>query len=173
MGGPSLQLISSSISVVLCDAHVRWTCFVHVLRVEPTHVRSDVVRLDSLSTHVDAESVEYATANVVSNSLTALVDVRHVTDPTCVLVGVVEDGVPYDFCMCNPPFFASHEEMGKTHDKAAPPRGVCDVRRGAGVVASGWGNNTALCCRSTRDTGRRWWWRVGRLPSSKRLLLTA
>lgn len=30
----------------------------------------------------------------------------------CVLVGVVQEGETFDFCMCNPPFFESMEEAG-------------------------------------------------------------
>ncbi|XP_054273792.1 U6 small nuclear RNA (adenine-(43)-N(6))-methyltransferase [Macrosteles quadrilineatus] len=63
-----------------------------------------------LATEVDMESVFIAGRNVKKNKLQDLITVRNVKDNQ-MLDGALDDDKTYDFCMCNPPFFSSAEEL--------------------------------------------------------------
>tara|TARA_B110000483_G_C18188058_1_gene539757 strand:- start:134 stop:1231 length:1098 start_codon:yes stop_codon:yes gene_type:complete len=41
------------------------------------------------------------------------IELRHQTDPNCMLKGIIQPGEKYDFVMCNPPFHSSAEEARK------------------------------------------------------------
>ncbi|XP_064613213.1 RNA N6-adenosine-methyltransferase mettl16-like [Liolophura sinensis] len=63
-----------------------------------------------LATEVDEENLVYARQNVEKNRFSEMITVQKVS-PESVLAGVVtETSAPFDFCMCNPPFFADHME---------------------------------------------------------------
>ncbi|GAB5356233.1 hypothetical protein AAMO2058_000273400 [Amorphochlora amoebiformis] len=64
-----------------------------------------------LATDIDTTSLENAQRNINANNLQSRIELRKV-DPSTRLVGVLnaKDG-NFDFCMCNPPFFASPDEM--------------------------------------------------------------
>ena len=60
-----------------------------------------------VATEVAAESVAAARANVERNNLQPSIDVRHVKPGTFLVPNLRDDDGEFDFCMCNPPFFAS------------------------------------------------------------------
>lgn len=62
-----------------------------------------------LATEADQDSFQYAQTNVKKNNLQDLITVTHVTDDS-LLTGHIQNE-DYDFCMCNPPFFASTQEL--------------------------------------------------------------
>lgn len=64
-----------------------------------------------LATDIDAEALQIAKQNVTTNKMQDAIELRHNTNSAHVLKHVItaEDGV-FDFCMCNPPFFATEEE---------------------------------------------------------------
>lgn len=94
-----------------------------------------------LATDIDPTSIQIAKQNVLQNQLESKITVRHVPDPSNVLIGVLDvpdeaersskgngetlessqkpysDG-SFDFTMCNPPFFGSIDE--KVHFPKSP-----------------------------------------------------
>ncbi|KAJ8880520.1 hypothetical protein PR048_016990 [Dryococelus australis] len=92
-----------------------------------------------LATEVDSDSYKYAVENVHRNNLQHLVQVKQ-TDTGVVLQGIVSEGQQYDFCMCNPPFFSSEEELdseSKSRSPARPPPHSCRTGSPSDVVVSG------------------------------------
>ncbi|XP_063222274.1 U6 small nuclear RNA (adenine-(43)-N(6))-methyltransferase [Bacillus rossius redtenbacheri] len=92
-----------------------------------------------LATDMDADSYKCAEENVRINKLEHLVQVKLV-DATVLLKGVVAEGQQYDFCMCNPPFFSSEEELGaetKSRSPARPPPRGARTGSPSDVVVSG------------------------------------
>ncbi|XP_067651109.1 U6 small nuclear RNA (adenine-(43)-N(6))-methyltransferase-like [Haliotis asinina] len=65
-----------------------------------------------LATDIDAQNVFYAKKNVLKNSLTSAITVKKVTEDALITGALLDEDldVTYDFCMCNPPFFADHNE---------------------------------------------------------------
>ncbi|KAJ3641083.1 hypothetical protein Zmor_027604 [Zophobas morio] len=63
-----------------------------------------------LATEIDPESIKFATENVKRNSLQNLVTVIQVKD-TLLNEAVDQHPHEYDFCMCNPPFFSTTQEL--------------------------------------------------------------
>ncbi|RZF33961.1 hypothetical protein LSTR_LSTR012081 [Laodelphax striatellus] len=73
-----------------------------------------------LATEVDGVSIEYANSNVTTNELTDLIKVEQVTSDS-VLLDVIKDKTGhFDFCMCNPPFFSSEDELQCSPARNAP-----------------------------------------------------
>ena len=89
-----------------------------------------------LATDIDEKSLAHAQHNVALNEWQQRIELRRVTDPKKILVGVLRDDETYathayerivatyllilmvvlrsfDFCMCNPPFFADIEETAQ------------------------------------------------------------
>lgn len=60
-----------------------------------------------LATEIDDNSIEFARNNVVANQLEVLIEVQKVTKDAF-FDHITNE---YDFVMCNPPFFASHQEV--------------------------------------------------------------
>lgn len=60
-----------------------------------------------LATEIDIESIKYARKNVSNNNLENLITIIE-GDQETFLKQITGD---YDFCMCNPPFFASTQEL--------------------------------------------------------------
>ncbi|CAG9813635.1 unnamed protein product [Phaedon cochleariae] len=63
-----------------------------------------------VATEVDKESISYARKNIERNNMQDLIEVTEVDKNTFLKI-IAENG-DYDFCMCNPPFFASTQELG-------------------------------------------------------------
>uniref|UniRef100_A0A1B6KEI6 U6 small nuclear RNA (adenine-(43)-N(6))-methyltransferase n=1 Tax=Graphocephala atropunctata TaxID=36148 RepID=A0A1B6KEI6_9HEMI len=74
-----------------------------------------------LGTEVDPESVLIASNNVKRNNLCDKITVRVVPKGT-MLEGALETGSVYDFCLCNPPFFSSTEELVPQNVCRSPSR---------------------------------------------------
>ncbi|KAK5639850.1 hypothetical protein RI129_010661 [Pyrocoelia pectoralis] len=90
-----------------------------------------------LGTDVDAESLEWAQRNIDRNSLGHLIKLKKVSEGT-ILKGAVGDEL--DFCMCNPPFFASSAELNPLHkarriDRPRPRNAFCSST--SEVIAEG------------------------------------
>jgi len=63
-----------------------------------------------LATEADKYSIDYAQKNIEKNGLEGLVGVIGVTTDK-LLTEAVGDDDEFDFCMCNPPFFSSTQEL--------------------------------------------------------------
>lgn len=63
-----------------------------------------------LATEIADDSIESARDNVNRNNLEHLVEVRKVDDEI-VLTKTVKETENFDFCMCNPPFFSTTQEL--------------------------------------------------------------
>ena len=73
-----------------------------------------------IATDVDPESIDFARKNVASNFLESRITVQQVSPGSYlqpVFAGLPAD-VTVDFCMCNPPFFATMEEACGNPSKA-------------------------------------------------------
>uniref|UniRef100_A0A3P8XUW5 U6 small nuclear RNA (adenine-(43)-N(6))-methyltransferase n=1 Tax=Esox lucius TaxID=8010 RepID=A0A3P8XUW5_ESOLU len=81
-----------------------------------------------LATEVDDICFDYATRNVEQNRLSDLIKVVKVPQKTLLMDALKEDlGVVYDFCMCNPPFFANQLEakgVNSRNSRRPPPSSV-------------------------------------------------
>ncbi|KAG5884627.1 hypothetical protein JTB14_023821 [Gonioctena quinquepunctata] len=62
-----------------------------------------------VATEVDGDSISCARQNIEANALQNLIKIVKVEKDT--LLHGVESDEQYDFCMCNPPFFASTQEL--------------------------------------------------------------
>lgn len=71
-----------------------------------------------VATEVAAASVTAARANVERNNLQPLVEVRQVTPGTFLVPNLKPSDGQFDFCMCNPPFFANLVDVRS----CCPPR---------------------------------------------------
>ncbi|XP_061136201.1 RNA N6-adenosine-methyltransferase mettl16 [Syngnathus typhle] len=81
-----------------------------------------------LATEVDDICFDYATRNVKQNHLSDLVKVVKVPQKTLLMDALKEETeIVYDFCMCNPPFFANQLEANGVNSRNArrpPPSSV-------------------------------------------------
>eukprot|EP00914_Ancora_sagittata_P015146 GHVO01029703.1.p1 GENE.GHVO01029703.1~~GHVO01029703.1.p1 ORF type:complete len:213 (-),score=31.03 GHVO01029703.1:504-1142(-) len=59
----------------------------------------------------DEDALRVAKENVTRNQLDGYIDLRVNKDPLTVFEGTIGDKEKYSFCMCNPPFHESIEEM--------------------------------------------------------------
>ncbi|XP_059480387.1 U6 small nuclear RNA (adenine-(43)-N(6))-methyltransferase isoform X2 [Neocloeon triangulifer] len=73
------------------------------------------------ATEIRKESVEVAVKNIKANKLEDCISVVKV-DEEQFLVGVLEVEKTYDFCMCNPPFFACESETDSMSKSRSPHR---------------------------------------------------
>lgn len=81
-----------------------------------------------IATEVDDVCYSYAKKNVEQNNLSALIKVVKVPQKTLLLDALEEESeVIYDFCMCNPPFFANQLEakgVNSRNPRRPPPSSV-------------------------------------------------
>ncbi|KAK5868587.1 hypothetical protein PBY51_009587 [Eleginops maclovinus] len=81
-----------------------------------------------LATEVDDICFDYATKNVEQNSLSDLIKVVKVPQKTLLMDALKEETeIVYDFCMCNPPFFANQLEakgVNSRNSRRPPPSSV-------------------------------------------------
>ncbi|XP_069004106.1 RNA N6-adenosine-methyltransferase mettl16 [Embiotoca jacksoni] len=81
-----------------------------------------------LATEVDDICFDYATKNVEQNKLSDLVKVVKVPQKTLLMDALKEETeIVYDFCMCNPPFFANQLEakgVNSRNSRRPPPSSV-------------------------------------------------
>lgn len=79
-----------------------------------------------LGSDVDQHSLDYARRNVEANGLKDRIKLA-LTTPDSPLIPIDRMGVEeLDFCMCNPPFYSSTEDMNAAYgSKAMPPSAVC------------------------------------------------
>ncbi|CEG70069.1 hypothetical protein RMATCC62417_06028 [Rhizopus microsporus] len=76
-----------------------------------------------LGTDINHRSIEWAQENVRKNGLEDRITIRHNDDPEKILV---IDEEKYTFCMCNPPFYESQEELEQgLANKELEPSAVC------------------------------------------------
>ncbi|XP_067010726.2 U6 small nuclear RNA (adenine-(43)-N(6))-methyltransferase [Anabrus simplex] len=74
-----------------------------------------------LATDVDSEIIAVAQRNVDKNDMAHFITVKAAGGDT-LLKGVLEPDVVYDFCMCNPPFFSSEDELDPVSKSRSPSR---------------------------------------------------
>lgn len=72
------------------------------------------------ATDIDEVSLKIANENIEMNNYKEYITLFHVKDSNLLLDGVLPDDKIYDFCMCNPPFFADEEESIRTN-----PNTIC------------------------------------------------
>ncbi|MEE6468782.1 hypothetical protein FKM82_008379 [Ascaphus truei] len=81
-----------------------------------------------LATEVDDICFNYATKNVERNKLSDLIKVVKVPQKTLLMDALKEESeIIYDFCMCNPPFFANQLEaqgVNSRNPRRPPPSSV-------------------------------------------------
>ncbi|XP_071386471.1 RNA N(6)-adenosine-methyltransferase mettl16-like [Centroberyx affinis] len=81
-----------------------------------------------LATEVDDICFDYATKNVEQNNLSDLIKVVKVPQKTLLMDALKEEtAIVYDFCMCNPPFFANQLEakgVNSRNSRRPPPSSV-------------------------------------------------
>ncbi|CAL8335217.1 unnamed protein product [Boreogadus saida] len=81
-----------------------------------------------LATEVDDICFDYATKNVEQNNLSELIKVVKVPHKTLLMDALKEETtIVYDFCMCNPPFFANQLEAkgeNSRNSRRPPPSSV-------------------------------------------------
>ncbi|XP_029302582.1 RNA N(6)-adenosine-methyltransferase mettl16 isoform X2 [Cottoperca gobio] len=81
-----------------------------------------------LATEVDDICFDYATKNVEQNRLSDLIKVVKVPQKTLLMDALKEETeIVYDFCMCNPPFFANQLEakgVNSRNSRRPPPSSV-------------------------------------------------
>ncbi|XP_063812096.1 RNA N6-adenosine-methyltransferase METTL16 [Pseudophryne corroboree] len=81
-----------------------------------------------LATEVDDICFNYAKKNVEQNNLADLIKVVKVPQKTLLMDALKEEsGIIYDFCMCNPPFFANEMEaqgVNSRNPRRPPPSSV-------------------------------------------------
>ncbi|XP_034557103.1 RNA N6-adenosine-methyltransferase mettl16 isoform X2 [Notolabrus celidotus] len=81
-----------------------------------------------LATEVDDICFDYATKNVEQNNLSDLIRVVKVPQKTLLMDALKEETeIVYDFCMCNPPFFANQLEakgVNSRNSRRPPPSSV-------------------------------------------------
>ncbi|XP_060704195.1 RNA N6-adenosine-methyltransferase mettl16 isoform X2 [Hemiscyllium ocellatum] len=81
-----------------------------------------------LATEVDDMCFNYAKKNVEQNSLSELIKVVKVPQKTLLMDALKEESeIVYDFCMCNPPFFANQLEakgVNSRNPSRPPPSSV-------------------------------------------------
>ncbi|PPQ72405.1 hypothetical protein CVT26_003798 [Gymnopilus dilepis] len=79
---------------------------------------------EMVGTELDDFSYEYALKNVESNNLQSSIRILKASDDKPILFPL--DDQTFDFCMCNPPFYASKEEIERSAEaKELPPNAVC------------------------------------------------
>ncbi|XP_037533404.1 RNA N6-adenosine-methyltransferase mettl16 [Nematolebias whitei] len=81
-----------------------------------------------LATEVDDICFDYAKKNVEQNNMSDLIKVVKVPQKTLLMDALKEETeIVYDFCMCNPPFFANQLEakgVNSRNSRRAPPSSV-------------------------------------------------
>ncbi|KAK3560984.1 hypothetical protein QTP86_023175 [Hemibagrus guttatus] len=80
-----------------------------------------------LATEVDDICYTYAKKNVEQNNMADLIKVVKVPQKTLLMDALKEESIVYDFCMCNPPFFANHLEakgVNSRNSRRPPPSSV-------------------------------------------------
>ncbi|KAK2831384.1 hypothetical protein Q7C36_016470 [Tachysurus vachellii] len=80
-----------------------------------------------LATEVDDICYTYAKKNVEQNNMADLIKVVKVPQKTLLMDALKEESIVYDFCMCNPPFFANHLEakgVNSRNSHRPPPSSV-------------------------------------------------
>ncbi|KAI2656276.1 RNA N6-adenosine-methyltransferase mettl16 [Labeo rohita] len=80
-----------------------------------------------LATEVDDICFNYAKKNVEQNHLAELIKVVKVPQKTLLMDALKDESIVYDFCMCNPPFFANQLEakgVNSRNSRRPPPSSV-------------------------------------------------
>ncbi|KAI4874113.1 hypothetical protein NFI96_028158, partial [Prochilodus magdalenae] len=80
-----------------------------------------------LATEVDDICYNYAKKNVEQNNMADLIKVVKVPQKTLLMDALKEESIIYDFCMCNPPFFANQLEakgVNSRNSRRPPPSSV-------------------------------------------------
>ncbi|XP_066520169.1 RNA N6-adenosine-methyltransferase mettl16 [Hoplias malabaricus] len=80
-----------------------------------------------LATEVDDICYNYAKKNVEQNNLADLIKVVKVPQKTLLMDALKEESIVYDFCMCNPPFFANQLEakgVNSRNSRRPPPSSI-------------------------------------------------
>ncbi|KAM9469091.1 RNA N(6)-adenosine-methyltransferase mettl16 [Clarias gariepinus] len=80
-----------------------------------------------LATEVDDICYDYAKKNVDQNNMADLIKVVKVPQKTLLMDALKDESIVYDFCMCNPPFFANQLEakgVNSRNSRRPPPSSI-------------------------------------------------
>ncbi|KAI9485904.1 MAG: hypothetical protein EXX96DRAFT_24637 [Benjaminiella poitrasii] len=78
-----------------------------------------------LGTEINERSIQIANENIKKNNLQSRITIKHNPNPNNVFLPMEEDD-NYAFCMCNPPFYSSQEEIELgLLNKEIEPSAVC------------------------------------------------
>ncbi|GAA5888406.1 hypothetical protein JCM6882_008610 [Rhodosporidiobolus microsporus] len=96
-------------------------------------------QLRMFATDIDARSLSYARRNVAQNGLATSIEVFEVKEEGSIFAEDVVNSVEcFDFTMCNPPFYASEEEIASSlAAKELEPFAVCTGAENELVTAGG------------------------------------
>ena len=101
---------------------------------------------------MDAKSFAFAQRNVASNDLDSRIRLHRVSPQDPLLPLDALGARRLDFTMCNPPFYASREDMrSSTASKSGPPSAVCT---GADVEMIAEGGDAGFATRMVRESSR-------------------
>ncbi len=97
-----------------------------------------IYKYQMVGSDVDDKSIEHARDNTLKNDA---IEIRHQTDRSSILKGIIKAGEQFDFIMCNPPFFSSAEEAAKENLKKQRKLGTHEESRNfAGMAHELWCN---------------------------------
>ncbi|KAF7732015.1 hypothetical protein EC973_007120 [Apophysomyces ossiformis] len=89
-----------------------------------------------LGTDIDKRSIRYARENVKRNGLDSRITIKHNDNPERIFL--LDEDRTYHFCMCNPPFYSSQEEIEEgLRNKELEPSAVCTGSDNEMVTAGG------------------------------------
>ncbi|XP_045517927.1 U6 small nuclear RNA (adenine-(43)-N(6))-methyltransferase isoform X1 [Pieris brassicae] len=74
-----------------------------------------------IGTETDDESLKIANKNVKQNNLDSLISLRKNQSKFTLKYLFLEENLQCDFCMCNPPFYVSLQEVWESRSPARPP----------------------------------------------------
>ncbi|CAK1580343.1 unnamed protein product [Parnassius mnemosyne] len=75
-----------------------------------------------VGTEKDEQSLQKAVDNVTRNNLQHLIKLRNNTSASLIEhLFLDDDGLRVDFCMCNPPFYSSFQDLYESRSPARPP----------------------------------------------------
>ncbi|KAI9435810.1 S-adenosyl-L-methionine dependent methyltransferase [Lactarius indigo] len=124
-----------------------------------------------VATDVDSVSLASAQANVDRNGLSERISVLR-ADPTGpILFPLTQDpAVSFDFSMCNPPFYASAEEVARSAaTKALSPNAVCTGAEVEMITAGGEEGFVSRMVRESLALGERCRWYTSMLGKQSSL----
>ncbi|XP_069134208.1 RNA N6-adenosine-methyltransferase mettl16-like [Argopecten irradians] len=112
-----------------------------------------------LATEVDDKNFMFTQKNIETNGMTERIKVKKVNavDDTILCDAIKDESDTFDFCMCNPPFFADHVEaqaVAKSRSYSrADPKSVCTASFTEKIVEGGEVNFLKRMIKDSMELG--------------------